>query len=116
MDDLVHTFQAAGFSRGLFLVDEVEKIVVHQNTKERRTFVEDMRYSFIDGPYQSARSGFCEVLLTIHPYVQELLAPHWNASGMDRFCVLSGELASEHTIYFRPLVERAAEPLGFKPA
>lgn len=110
-DDLVCVFQAAGFGRGLFLVDEVEKIVVHQNTKERRTFVEDIRYFFMDGPYQSARSGFYELLLTIHPYIQELLVPHWNAAGMDRFCALSGELASEHTIYFRPLATEAAVPL-----
>jgi len=110
-DHLVRAFRAAEFSGGLLLVDEVEKIVVHQNTKERRMFVEDLRYFLMDGPSQSARSGFYKVLFTIHPYVQELLAPHWSAAGMDRFCALSGDLESEHTIYFEPLKAEMAVPL-----
>ena len=110
-DDLVRAFQAAEFSRGLLLVDEVEKIVVHQNSRERRMFVEDLRYCLMDGPYESARGGFYKMLLTIHPYVQELLAPHWAAAGMDRFCALSGDLESKDTIYFRPLEYELAVPL-----
>ena len=110
-DDLVSLFLAAEFSHGLLLVDEVEKIIIHQNMKERRAFVEDIRYFFLDGPHQSARSGFYQLLLTIHPYVQELLTPHWSAAGLDRFCALSGELTPEYTIYFRPLEVGAAVPL-----
>src|ERR1019366_5857364 len=35
--DLVKLFTAAQFNRGLLLVDEVEKIVYHQNVQERRS-------------------------------------------------------------------------------
>jgi hypothetical protein len=110
-DDLVCLCLAAEFTRGLLLVDEVEKIIIHQSTKERRAFVEDIRYFLLDGPHRSARSGFYQLLLTIHPYVQELLAPHWSAAGLDRFCALSGELTPEYTIYFGPLDAEAAVPL-----
>lgn len=110
-NDLVRAFRAAGFTRGLLLVDDFERIVVHQNSKERLSFIENIRYYFLDGPFESTRSKFYSVLWTIHPYVQELLVSHWNTAGMERFCALGGELAAEHTIDFRPLETQAAVPL-----
>lgn len=102
-DDLVHLFQAAEFNRGLLLVDQMENIVVPQNQRERRAFVEEIRSSFVDGPHENTRIGFYGLLLTIHPYLQELLVPHWNAVGLDRVCQLSGEMVAQYTIYFEPL-------------
>lgn len=102
-DDLVCLFQAAEFNRGLLLVDQVENVVVPQNQRERRAFVEEIRYFFVDGPHQNTRIGFYGLLLTIHPYLQELLVSHWNAVGLDRVCQLSGGMATQYTIYFEPL-------------
>lgn len=110
-DDLVHLFRLAGFTRGLILVDEVEKIVTQQNIKERRTFVESVRYYFIDGSCENARQRFYGLFLTIHPYLQELLAPHWEAAGLDRFAALSREFAESSTVYFEPLQRDSAVPL-----
>jgi len=111
-NDLVKVLCKAGFTKGLILVDEVEKIVAPQNSAERRAFTDSLRYFFIDGYCENSRISFCNLLLTIHPYIQELLNPHWNATGLDRFAALSGELASEYTIYFEPLNEELAIPLA----
>lgn len=111
-DDLVKVLSVAGFTRGLILVDEVEKIITPQNTQERRAFTDSLRYFFIDGQCENARLSFYSLLLTIHPYVQELLNPHWEAAGLDRFAALSGELASTYTIYFDPLNQESAIPLA----
>lgn len=111
-DDLVRLFRAAEIYRTLLLVDEVEKIVVPQNRQERRAFVDDLRRFFIDGPFQSVYTHFYGLLLTIHPYIQELWTPHWKAAGLDRVCAISGGAAQEYTIYFRPLdAEATAVPL-----
>lgn len=110
-DDLVNLFSLAGFTRGLILVDEVEKIVTKQNIKERRTFVELIRHYFIDGPCENTREEFYGLFLTIHPYLQELLAPHWEAAGLDRFAPLSREFARSCTVYFKPLQQDSAVPL-----
>ncbi|GAB4547143.1 MAG: hypothetical protein Kow0063_41760 [Anaerolineae bacterium] len=111
-DDLVRLFRAAEIYQTLLLVDEVEKIVVPQSRQERRAFVDDLRRFFIDGPFQSVYTRFYNLLLTIHPYVQELWTPHWQAAGLDRVCAISGGAAQEYTIYFRPLDAQAtAVPL-----
>jgi hypothetical protein len=110
-DDLVRLFIRAGFSKGLLLADEMEKIVTEQNIRERRTFVELIRYHFVDGLCENTRRDFYSLFLTIHPYLQELLAPHWEAAGLDRFAALSREFAEQYTVYFNPLKQESAEPL-----
>jgi len=110
-DDLVRLFILAGFSKGLLLLDEMEKIVPEQNFRERRTFVDLIRYYFIDGSCENTRHDFYSLFLTIHPYVQELLLPHWEAAGLGRFAALSQEFAQEYTVYFHPLNQESAEPL-----
>jgi hypothetical protein len=92
-DDLVRLFIQAGFSKGLLLIDEMERIIAEQNIRERRNFAELIRYHFIDGPCENTRRDFYSLFLTIHPYLQELLAPHWEAAGLDRFAALSQEFA-----------------------
>ncbi|MCP4353854.1 MAG: hypothetical protein GY795_51055 [Desulfobacterales bacterium] len=111
-NDFVKVLTAAGFTKGLILVDEVEKIITPQNTQERRSFTDSLRYFFIDGQCENARFSFYRLLLTIHPYVQELLNPHWSSTGLDRFAALSGGLDSEYTIYFEPLNQESAIPLA----
>lgn len=111
-DDLVRLFRAAEINSSVLLVDEVENIVGPQNSQERRAFVSDMRRFFIDGPFQSVYTRFYSLLLTIHPYVQELWTPHWKAAGLDRVCPISGGAAQEFTIYFQPLdAQNTAVPL-----
>jgi hypothetical protein len=53
------------------------------------------------------------VLLTIHPYLQELWTPHWKAAGLDRICSISGPAVQEYTVYFYPLdASQTAVPLA----
>jgi hypothetical protein len=111
-DDLIKLFRAAEVNRVILLVDEVEKIVVPQNRNERQVFTDDLRRYLVDGPYQSVYHGFYSLLLTIHPYIQELWSSYWQASGLDRVCAISGHAAKEFTIYFYPLeASDAAVPL-----
>ena len=109
--DLVNFFGAAEFTRGLLLIDEVEKIVFHQNTEERRAFVESLRYYTMDGDCANARARFYGILLTIHPIVQELLLPYWSSAGLDRLVSLAEPGAQHCTVYFPPLDSGMAEPL-----
>mgnify|MGYP006280050725 CR=1 FL=1 len=110
-DELVKFFQAAEFSRGLLLVDELEKVVYHQNAQERRSFVDSLRHYLIDGGCTAARNRFYGMLLTIHPGVQELLLPHWKAAGLDRLAPLAQPDAKRCTLYFDPLNRPQATPL-----
>lgn len=111
-NDMVKFLALSGFTKGIILVDEVEKIITPQNSQERRDFTDSLRYFFVDGQCENARLSFYSLLLTIHPYVQELLNPHWKAAGLDRFAALIGELDSEYTIYFEPLNKELATPLA----
>jgi hypothetical protein len=108
--DLVKLFGAAQFNRGLLLVDEVEKIIYHQNIQERRAFVDSLRFYMLDGSH-NARVRFYGMLLTIHPGIQEILLPHWNAAGLDRLAPLNQPDAEEITLYFPPLNEEMSLPL-----
>jgi hypothetical protein len=110
--DLIKLFHKAGFTKGIILFDELEKVFAPLNRKERRTFIEAIRYYFIDGDLDNARGSFFEVLFTIHPYLQELMGPHWEAAGLDRFAPIGGDPANYHTIYFRPIQDRFAIPLA----
>ncbi len=110
-DHLVKLFRAAGFTRGLLLVDEVEKFVYYQNTEERRNFAESLRYYSFDANVANSKHSFYGILLTIHPLIQELLIPHWRATGLDRFSPLSEPNSKQSTIYFNPLTEPMVKPL-----
>jgi hypothetical protein len=107
--DLVSCLQAAKFTRGLFLIDDFERCVLEQNSRERRTFIDSIRYAFLDGPTLAASNNFYSFLWVIHPYIQELLVGDWNAAGMERFCSLSGERAGTYTLDFLPLTREATE-------
>jgi hypothetical protein len=110
-DDFVRLFEAAEFIRGLLLIDEVEKIIYHQNIGERRLFVESLRYCLFDADFANSKNKFYGILLTIHPGIQEILLSHWNAAGLDRFAPLAEPNAQETTIYFPPLDKEMAIPL-----
>jgi len=110
--DFIKLFREAGFTKGIILFDELEKIFPPLNRKERRIFVEAIRYYFIDGDLDNARSFFFGVLFTIHPSLQELMVPHWEAAGLDRFAPIGGDSANNHTVYFRPILDRFAIPLA----
>lgn len=111
-NDLVKLFRIAGFTAGIILFDESEKIVTVQNFQERRSFCDNLRYFYVDGASENAKSPFFRLLLTIHPYSQELLNPHWNAAGLNRFVELGGESAKHYTIFFNPLNSDSAGPLA----
>ncbi len=104
--ELVRLFKAAEFSNIIILFDEAEKIIISQNFGERREFVDNLRYYFIDGSNENAINCFYKLLMTIHPNSQELLLTHWNAAGLDRFSVLGGEGATANTIFFKPLKDK----------
>ena len=109
--DLVASLQAGGFTRGLLLIDDFEKSILVQNSRERRTFVDSIRYAFLDGPALAASAGFYSFLWVIHPYIQELLDGDWIAAGMGRFCALSGERAGDYRLDFLPLTRAGTEQL-----
>lgn len=111
-DDLVKLFSAANFTKGLFLIDEVEKIVEPQNTRERKDFTDAIRYYMIDGQCENARLSFYSMFFSIHPVIQEILTPYWESAGLDRFAALSRELESEFTVYLYPLDNASAIPLA----
>jgi hypothetical protein len=110
-NDLVVAFRLGGFHRGLIFVDDFEKVIHGQNTVERRTFADDIRYGFLDGPTRAAQTGFYSLLWVIHPYLQEILVHHWNAAGLDRCCALVGDQAAACRLDFNPLSTDEAERL-----
>jgi hypothetical protein len=111
-NDLVRLFKLAGFSSCVILFDESEKVITVQNLQERRAFCDNLRYFFIDGASENVKSHFFRLLLTVHPYSQELLNPHWSASGLNRFVELGGDSAKHYTIFFQPLDKESAIPLA----
>lgn len=112
-NDFVKIFESAGLTHGIILFEELEKVVVPQTSSARREFCEAMRYYFVDGDASyNTQISFYKILLTIHPYLQELLYPHWNASGLGRFAGLSEETSRDFTVYFNPIDSTAAVPLA----
>ncbi|HQX50176.1 MAG TPA: hypothetical protein PLR25_09720 [Planctomycetaceae bacterium] len=110
-DDVVKVLREAGFTRGLLLVDEVEKIILPQNSTERRNFVEALRYFLIDGTCESAKRSFYGVVLTIHPGIQSLLLQHWKTAGLDRSAPLHDPDVKQNEISFGPLKAEDANKL-----
>lgn len=104
----------AGFTKGIILLDEVEKVVQPLNAQDRRNFCEEIRHWFIDGGSINSRCSFFNLLLVIHPYIQELLNPHWSASGLERFASLGGQFADDYTIFFKPINDDQAIPLAIE--
>lgn len=102
-DKIERLLKAAMFTNCIILLDEAEKMIQYQSSNERRAFCDNLRYYFIDGTCSNAIDGFFKIVLTIHPNSQELLMPHWAASGLDRFCSLGGDTSSENTIFFKPM-------------
>jgi hypothetical protein len=111
-EDFLKFFKAAGFTKGIILFDELEKVVQYQNVQERRTFCDELRYWFIDGSNSNTKLGFYSALFVIHPYLQEILNPYWSSSGLERFGPLGGSTADDFTIFFRPIEEEDAVPLA----
>jgi len=110
--NLVKLFLYAGFTRGIILFDELEKVFPPLNRKDRRNFIDSLRYYFIDGDSENTKKSFFELLLTIHPYLQELMIPHWEAAGLERFAALGGIPANDYTIFFNPIEDANAIPLA----
>jgi hypothetical protein len=113
-NELVTVLTEAGFTKGIILFDELEKIVQPQNSQDRRIFCEELRYWFIDGDNNNSRQSYFNILLVIHPYIQELLNPHWGASGLERFSSIGGEFDDQSTIFFKPIREEQAIPLAIE--
>lgn len=112
-DELVKVFKVAEFSNVFLLFDEAEKIITAQNTNERREFVDSLRYYFIDGNVENTSNSFYKLLMTIHPYSQELLMPHWKSAGLERFAELGTQQANDNTLFFHPIEqEEVALPLA----
>lgn len=113
-DDFISIFEEAQITKGIVLCDEIEKIIIPLNTQDRRSFCEELRYWFIDGDNKNASKSFYNILLVIHPYIQEILNPHWNAAGLERFAALGGQFAEEFTIFFKPIANEQAIPLAIE--
>jgi hypothetical protein len=111
-NDFVKLFEAAEITKFVILFDELEKVIPGQNAAERRNFCDVLRYYFIDGNCENTASSFYHILFVIHPYLQELLVPHWEASGLQRFAALGGELADHYTVFFESFDEKNSIPLA----
>ncbi len=111
-ENFLKVFKVAGFTKGIILFDELEKVVQYQNVQERRTFCDELRYWLIDGNNANTKSEFYSILFVIHPYLQEILNPYWSASGLERFATLGGTNAENFTIFFKPLTNEQAIPLA----
>lgn len=102
-DTMVRMLRAADITHCIILLDEVEKIVTYQNFAEKRAFCDSLRNYFIDGSSINAISSYYKLFMTIHPNSQELLMPHWQAAGLERFSELGGNTAKDNTVFFRPI-------------
>jgi hypothetical protein len=111
-NDFVKLFEAAEITKFIILFDELEKVIPGQNAAERRNFCDVLRYYFIDGNCENTAVSFYHTLFVIHPYLQELLVPHWEASGLQRFAALGGELADHYTVFFESFDEKNSIPLA----
>lgn len=113
-DEISKILNLAGFTKCIFLLDEMEKIIQPLNSQDRRNFCDELRYWAIDGTSENCKNSFYNFLFVIHPYLQELLNPHWNASGLERFASLGGQFADDYTIYFKPIDQNQAIPLAIE--
>lgn len=111
-NDIVKLLNFAGFDKGIILFDELEKVVQPLKKNDRRTFVDSLRYYLYDDLNEHTKLSFFHCLLVIHPYLQEILLPHWDAAGMDRFVSIGGQLSENYTILFNPIEDKLAITLA----
>ena len=111
-NDIVRFLEFAGFNKGIVLFDELEKVISPLNKNDRRNFVDSLRFHLFDDSNDHTKLSFFHFLFVIHPYLQEILLPHWDAAGLDRVASIGGELATKYTILFNPIEEYLAITLA----
>ncbi len=101
--NMVSFFIAAGFNGAFILVDDFEKILDFQSSRQKKDFALELRSHFYDGYYLNARLGFYNIFLVIQGGVQNLISEAWSASGLDNRAAISPKIDSEHVIAFQKL-------------
>lgn len=101
--ELVALFMAAGFNGSYIFVDDFERVPDFQSARQKRDFATELRSVLLDGPFDSARLGFYNMLLVLHAGVTALILEAWASSGLDQRYPLSPKVDSPHLVQFNKL-------------
>lgn len=90
---LVPVLVMAGYQRLYVLLDEFEKIYVHQTGKKREEFLDLLRQVFYEQDSAAVRRQYITTVLSIHPSIETYLKAHWARVGLDQLAPLApGEI------------------------
>ncbi|WP_437296605.1 hypothetical protein [Sorangium sp. So ce426] len=90
---LVPVLVLAGYRRLYILLDEFEKIYVHQTGKKREEFLDLLRQVFYEQDSAAVRRQYFVTVLSIHPSIETYLKDHWARVGLHQLAPLSpGEI------------------------
>lgn len=86
---LVPALVLAGYHRLYLLLDEFEKIYVHQTTRQREEFLDLFRQVFYERDSVAVRRKYVVSVLSIHPSIETYLQSHWQRMGLDGMAPIS---------------------------
>lgn len=105
-DHLISIFQAADFNGAYIFVDDFERILEFQSSRQMRDFAFELRSCLFDGMYKNAKLGFMNFFLVIHSGVHRLIHQAWSDSGMDHRAPITSKVQSDHIIPFGKLTSK----------
>jgi hypothetical protein len=100
---MVSFLRAANFNGAYILVDDFERIPDFQSARQKRDFAFHLRNVLYDGSYQSAITGFYNMILVLHAGVPRIIQEAWSDSGMEHRSPILPPTPSKHIVEFEKL-------------
>ncbi len=104
---LVPVLVMAGYQRLYVLLDEFEKIYIHQTGRKREEFLDLLRQVLYEQDSVAVRRQYITTVLSIHPSIETYLKAHWARVGLDQLAPLApGEIEKISVALGSSTVER----------
>lgn len=109
INGLMPALMAAGYRHFYLLLDEFEKIYIHQTSKKRDEFLDSFRQYFYERDSAAGRQMFISSLLTLHPSIDKYLVDNWARTGLEQLAPITPPRMKMYSI---PLGASDARKLG----
>lgn len=82
LNQTTRCLKAAGFSGGILIVDDIEKLTDRTTPKQREIFIKDFGTAFFRSGNEASNSNFYTLILTTHENSARLISQAWTLAGL----------------------------------